>query len=177
MPIIKYVIKECSKIYSNIAFEYKGSKKYCFCSFRTWQSVPDLAMGAKCERACLRYDLLPALCSTSTKLIKPNPTKPNQANHTIQGLSKLWFSLHSALNCNPVHTPTKPNQPINQCNQVIEWDMTFQISYCSINDEVCTALSLEWSAMQCNTLAGSRGGRCSLFLTMQCFNDVMFPNS
>ena len=23
----------------------------------------------------------------------------------------------------------------------------------------------------------SRGGRCSLFLTMRCFNDAMFPNS
>ena len=29
----------------------------------------------------------------------------------------------------------------------------------------------------CTKARAGRGGRCSLFLTMRCFNDAMFPNS
>ena len=39
------------------------------------------------------------------------------------------------------------------------------------------ALSLKTLLSQVFELLMARGGRCSVFLTMRCFNDAMFSNS
>ena len=80
-----------------------------------------------------------------------------------------WISVGKKNRMKLILSPIKPSPiPIFQKSKVIH------VSTIS-NTIKCVGLFLADSSI---TIFGQcRGGRCSLFLTMRCFNDVMFPNS